>query len=55
VHGFADLLTEQLIQHDIADQILAVKTAPDAETAVLRGALIYGELESSGFQSEAAA
>lgn len=55
VHGFADMLTEQLIQHDIAHQILAVKTAPDAESAVLRGALIYGELESSGFQSEAAA
>ena len=55
VNGFADLLTEQLIQHDMADQILAVRTAPDPETAVLRGALIYGELESSGFQSEAAA
>jgi hypothetical protein len=55
VNGFSDLLTEQLIQHDIADQILAVKTAPDAETAVLRGALIYGELESSEFSSEAAA
>jgi len=55
VSGFADLLTEQLIQHDMAEQILAVKTAPDPETAVLRGALIYGELESSGFKSEAAA
>ncbi len=54
VSGFADLLTEQLIQHDIADQILSVRVASDPETAVLRGALIYGELESSGFQSEAA-
>lgn len=55
VNGFADLLTEQLIQHDIADRILAVKTAPDSETAVLRGTLIYGELECSGFKSEVAA
>lgn len=55
VHGFADLLTDQLIQHDLADQILAVRTAPDPGTAVLRGVLIYGELESSDFQSEAAA
>lgn len=53
VNGFADLLTEQLIQHDIADKILAVKTAPDPETAVLRGALIYGELKSSGIKAAA--
>ena len=55
VQGFASLLTEQLIQQNIADKILSVKTAPDSETAVLRGALIYGELESISLRSEAAA
>lgn len=53
--GFTTLLTEQLINQNIASQILSVKTASDPETAVLRGALIVGELESSAFSSEAAA
>lgn len=53
--GFVTLLTEQLIRQNIAGQILSVKKASDPETAVLRGALIRAELESSAFNSEAAA
>ena len=53
--GFADLLTDQLIQHDIADRILSVRVASDPETAVVRGALIFGELESRARTSEDAA
>ena len=55
VDGFADLLTEQLIQHDIADRVLTVRTAMDPETAVVRGALIFGELESRAMVAEGAA
>jgi hypothetical protein len=53
--GFSALLTEQLIQHDIADRIVAVRIASDPETAVVRGALIFGELESRALRSEVAA
>ena len=55
VDGFVNLLTEQFIQHDIADRILSVRIAPDPETAVVRGALMYGELESRTLKSEIAA
>ena len=55
VDGFVNLLTEQFIQHGIADRILSVRIAPDPETAVIRGALIFGELESRVLKSEAAA
>ncbi len=55
VDGLTTLLTEQFIQHDIADRILSVRIAPDPETAVVRGALIFGELESRALKSEAAA
>jgi cell division ATPase FtsA len=55
VDGFANLLTEQFIQHDIADRILSVRIAPDPETAVVRGALILGELESLALKSAVAA
>ncbi len=55
VDGFADLLTKQLIQHDIADRILSVRIAHDPETAVVRGALIFGELESRAPHTEEAA
>ncbi len=55
VDGFADLLTKQFIQHDIADRILSVRIAHDPETAVVRGALIFGELESRAPHTEEAA
>lgn len=55
IDGFASLLTEQFIQHGIADRILSVRIAPDPETAVVRGALIFGELESRVCKSETAA
>ena len=55
VEGFTNLLTEQFIQRDIADQILSVRIAPDPETAVVRGALIFGELESRAMMTEKAA
>jgi hypothetical protein len=53
--GTAELLTEQFIQHDIADRILSVRVAPDPETAVVRGALIFGELECRSMSAEDAA
>ena len=55
VDGFANSLTEQFIQHDIAEKILSVRIAPDPETAVVRGALIMGELESLALKTEVAA
>ncbi|MEJ7592679.1 MAG: hypothetical protein WKF77_14105 [Planctomycetaceae bacterium] len=55
VDGFANLLTEQFIQHDIADRILSIRIAPDPETAVVRGALILAELESHALKSKEAA
>ena len=55
VDGFANSLTEQFIQHDIAERILSVRIAPDPETAVARGALIMGELESLALKTEVAA
>ena len=55
VDGFATLLTEQFIQHDIADRILSVRIVPDPETAVVRGALILGELECRALKSKEAA
>lgn len=44
--GFANLFTERLIEQDLAERILAVRTAPDADIAVVRGALIVAELEA---------
>ena len=55
IEGFANLLTEQFIQREIADRILSIRIAPDPETAVVRGALIFGELESSARTTEKAA
>ncbi len=55
VDGFADVLTEQFIQHEIAERILSLRVAADPETAVVRGALIYGELESRALTTEGAA
>ena len=55
VAGFSNLLTEQFIQHDIADRIHSIRVAPDPETAVVRGALIFGELEARAPAAEEAA
>ena len=55
VDGFVDVLTEQLIQHSLADRILSLREATDPETAVVRGALIFGELESRAQANEGAA
>lgn len=55
IDGFSNLLTEQFIEHNIADRILSVRIAQDPETAVIRGALIFAELEARGLASEEAA
>lgn len=46
VAGFASLLTERLIEHDLAQRVLAVRVAADPEFAVVRGALISAELDA---------
>lgn len=48
--GFASLLTDRLIEHQIADRIMAVRIAPDPDLAVVRGALILAELERQARQ-----
>ncbi len=53
--GFASLLTERLIEHQIADRILAVRIAPDPDIAVVRGALIFAELEARSRAGESVA
>ncbi|HQX53379.1 MAG TPA: cell division protein FtsA [Planctomycetaceae bacterium] len=53
--GFSNLLTEKFIEHDIADRALSIRIASDPETAVVRGALIYGELEARALAVEEAA
>lgn len=55
VEGFASLLTEQFIEHEVAERILSVRCAQDPATAVIRGALIYGELEARTQSVEEAA
>jgi hypothetical protein len=45
IGGFASTLTERFVEHETADQILSIRTVDDAETAVVRGLLIQGELE----------
>jgi len=44
--GFANLLTERFIEHNIAERIASVNIAEQCETAVVRGALIHAELEA---------
>lgn len=46
INGFSGLLTDRLMEHQIAEQIDAVRMAADPELAVVRGALICGELEN---------
>ncbi len=55
VEGFAGLLTERFIDQEIAERILSIRCAQDPCTAVIRGALIYGELESRALAVEEAA
>ncbi|MEP3481436.1 MAG: hypothetical protein ABJZ55_19495 [Fuerstiella sp.] len=45
VDGFTGCLTEKLVEHGIAENILSIQCSEDAETAVLRGLLIFGQLE----------
>jgi hypothetical protein len=46
IAGFSSALAERFVDHDVASQILSVKTIDDPTNAVVRGLLIYGELES---------
>ncbi|MEZ6039028.1 MAG: hypothetical protein R3C20_00885 [Planctomycetaceae bacterium] len=46
LNGVSDLLTERLIQQDLASMISAVRLVADPEFAVIRGALIHAELEA---------
>jgi molecular chaperone DnaK (HSP70) len=55
IEGFASLLTEQFVEHEIAERILSVRCSQDPATAVVRGALIYGELEARASATEEAA
>lgn len=55
ISGFATLLTERLIEHQIADRINAVRVADQPETAAVRGALIAAELDSRARRQESVA
>lgn len=55
IDGFVSLLTERFIEHEIAERIQSIRCAPDAATAVVRGALILGELEARALSVEDAA
>ncbi len=55
VDGFASLLTERFIEHEIAERILSIRCAQDPTTAIVRGSLIYGELEARALSVEEAA
>jgi len=46
LEGLVGLLTEQFIEQGIAERILSVRCDSDPATAVIRGALIFGELEA---------
>ena len=45
IHGFSGAMTERFVDHDVASEILSVKTVEAPANAVVRGLLIYGELE----------
>ena len=45
VGGFVPSLTDRLVEHDIAGRITTVRVVDDAETCVVRGLMIQGELE----------
>lgn len=55
LEGVVGLLTEQFIEQGIAERILSVRCASDPATAVIRGALIFGELEAQSIFSDKAA
>ncbi len=46
ITGFASLLTERFVDHDIAGQIQSVRTVDRPELTVVRGLLIAAELEA---------
>ncbi len=55
IDGFVPMLTDRFIEHQISDRVLAIRLAKDPLNAVVRGALILGELEAnSQFAGEAA-
>jgi Tfp pilus assembly PilM family ATPase len=45
IGGFATALTDHFVDHDIASAVLNVQTIADPANAVVRGLLIFGELE----------
>lgn len=45
IGGFATALTDHFVDHDVASEVLNVQTASAPANAVVRGLLIYGELE----------
>ncbi len=55
IAGFSSALSERLVDHDIASQILSVKAIEDAGHAVVRGLLIHGELEARRHSRQSAA
>ena len=50
--GFINLLTDRFIEHEIADKIRSIRVAQDPMTAVVRGGLIFGELEARSLPVE---
>lgn len=46
VDGFTGCLTEKMVDHGIVERVLSIQNSEDAETAVLRGLLILGQLEA---------
>lgn len=46
--GFAALMTERLVENQLADQVSALRIADAPDTAVVRGGLILAELEARG-------
>lgn len=53
--GFAGLLTDRFIEHEIAKKISAIRSSHDPASAVIRGALICAELEARSIASAEAA
>lgn len=45
INGFVPSLTDRLVEHDVADRITTVRVVEDADTCVVRGLMIQGELE----------
>ncbi|MCR9200652.1 MAG: hypothetical protein NXI04_18605 [Planctomycetaceae bacterium] len=45
INGFIPALTDRLVEHDIAGRITTLRVVEDAETCVVRGLMIQGELE----------